>query len=118
MPRLECQLARPRLRGIALATTCDIRRSDTPPLDYRTDSRRLPLEWDFALSWRVPALGARATWTRTITAEEAEAFARFSGYRNPPFRPAFAARTPVGRFVVQGGLTTALFNARVAMEPT
>jgi acyl dehydratase len=69
------------------------------------------------MSWQPPAVGARATWTRTITAEDVEAFARFSGDRNPlHFDPDFAAGTRVGRLVVQGGLTTALFNALVAME--
>jgi acyl dehydratase len=69
------------------------------------------------MSWKPPAVGARATWTRTITAEDVEAFARFSGDRNPlHFDPAFAAGTRVGRLVVQGGLTTGLFNALVAME--
>jgi acyl dehydratase len=69
------------------------------------------------VSWEPPAIGSRAVWTRTITAEDVEAFARFSGDRNPlHFDAAFAAETRVGRLVVQGGLTTALFNALVAME--
>ena len=69
------------------------------------------------MSWSPPAVGTRASWTRTITAEDVEAFARFSGDRNPlHFDRAFAAGTRMGRLVVQGGLTTALFNALVAME--
>jgi acyl dehydratase len=69
------------------------------------------------MSWEAPAVGARASWTRTITADDVEAFARFSGDRNPlHFDPDFAAGTRVGRLVVQGGLTTGLFNALVAME--
>jgi len=69
------------------------------------------------MSWQPPAVGARATWVRTITADDVEAFARFSGDRNPlHFEPDFAGGTRVGRLVVQGGLTTALFNALVAME--
>jgi acyl dehydratase len=68
-------------------------------------------------TWQPPAIGTRATWTRTICADDVEAFARFSGDRNPlHFDPEFAARTRVGRLVVQGGLTTGLFNALVAME--
>jgi acyl dehydratase len=69
------------------------------------------------MSWDPSPIGARATWTRTITAADVEAFAVISGDRNPlHFDPAFAAGTRVGRLVVQGGLTTALFNALVAME--
>jgi acyl dehydratase len=63
------------------------------------------------------AVGERASWTRTISADDVEAFAQISGDRNPlHFDPAFAAATRVGRLVVQGGLTTGLFNALVAMK--
>ena len=69
------------------------------------------------MTWKPPDVGARATWTRTITAEDVESFARLSGDRNPlHFDPDFASRTRFGGLVVQGGLTTALFNALVAME--
>jgi acyl dehydratase len=69
------------------------------------------------MAWRPPAIGTKATWIRTISATDVEAFARFSGDRNPlHFDAAFASRTSMGRLVVQGGLTTALFNALVAME--
>jgi acyl dehydratase len=68
-------------------------------------------------AWQPPAVGATASWTRTLTAGDVEAFARISGDRNPlHFDADFAARTKVGRLVVQGGLTTGLFNALVAME--
>lgn len=68
-------------------------------------------------AWHPPAVGTRATWTRTFGADEVEAFARISGDRNPlHFDEGFAARTRLGRLVVQGGLTTGLFNALVAME--
>ena len=67
--------------------------------------------------WDPPALGSRATWTRTFTEEEVELYARITGDRNPlHFDPEYAGRTRVGRLVVQGGLTTGLFNALVAME--
>jgi acyl dehydratase len=67
------------------------------------------------VDWQAPAVGSRATWTRTITAADVEAFARISGDRNPlHFDPAFAAATRVGGLIVHGGLTTALFNALVA----
>ena len=69
------------------------------------------------MSWHPPAPGARATVTRTFTADDVDAFARLSGDRNPlHFDPEFAAATRFGRLVVQGGLTTGLFNALVAME--
>ena len=68
-------------------------------------------------SWTPPAVGATATWTRTFTADDVEAFARISGDRNPlHFDAGFAAQTRLGALVVQGGLTTGLFNALVAME--
>ncbi|HET8571438.1 MAG TPA: MaoC family dehydratase [Candidatus Limnocylindria bacterium] len=65
--------------------------------------------------WSPPAVGARATWTRTFTADDVEAFAGISGDRNPlHFDPEFVARTRFGRLVVHGGLTAGLFNALVA----
>jgi acyl dehydratase len=67
--------------------------------------------------WTPPRVGQRATWTRTFGAEEVEAYARITGDRNPlHFDERFAAATRLGRLVVQGGLTTGLFNALVAME--
>jgi acyl dehydratase len=67
------------------------------------------------MSWTPPDVSSRATWTRTFTANDVEAFARLSGDRNPlHFDADFAARTRVERLVVQGGLTTGLFNALVA----
>ncbi len=67
--------------------------------------------------WRPPAVGTWATWVRTITADDVEAFAGLSGDRNPlHFDPEFAAATRIGRLVVQGGLTAGLFNALVAMR--
>jgi acyl dehydratase len=69
------------------------------------------------MDWQPPAIGARATRTRKITADDVVAFAGISGDHNPlHFDAAFAASTRVGRLVVQGGLTTALFNALVAMD--
>jgi acyl dehydratase len=67
------------------------------------------------VAWQPPPVGRRATWTRTITAADVEAFARFSGDRNPlHFDADFASRTRAGGLIVHGGLTTALFNALVA----
>jgi acyl dehydratase len=69
------------------------------------------------MTWQPPAVGATATRTRTLTAEDVELFAQISGDRNPlHFDAAFAGRTRVGALVVQGGLTTGLFNALVAMD--
>jgi acyl dehydratase len=69
------------------------------------------------VTWEPPAVGTRATWTRTFTADDVEAFATISGDRNPlHFDADFAARTRVERLVVQGGLTTGLFNALVAQR--
>ena len=57
------------------------------------------------MSWTPPAVGARATWTRTFTAADVEAFAGISGDRNPlHFDAAYAEGTRLGRLVVQGGL--------------
>jgi acyl dehydratase len=69
------------------------------------------------VSWRPPPVGARATWTRTVTDEDVELYARITGDRNPlHFDEGFAAATKFGRLVVQGGLATGLFNALVAMR--
>jgi acyl dehydratase len=70
-----------------------------------------------ANAWRPPAVGTTASLSRTFTPDDVEAFARISGDRNPlHFDATFAARTKLERLVVQGGLTTGLFNALVAMQ--
>jgi acyl dehydratase len=67
------------------------------------------------MAWTPPAVGQRGTWTRTFTAADVEAFARLTGDRNPlHFDHDFATRTRAGALIVQGGLTTGLFNALVA----
>ena len=67
------------------------------------------------MAWTPPALGQRGTWTKTFTADDVETFARLTGDRNPlHFDEDFARRTPPGRLIVHGGLTTGLFNALVA----
>jgi len=64
---------------------------------------------------RPPEVGARATWTRTFSAEDVELYARITGDRNPlHFDESFAAARRPGRLIVHGGLTTGLFNALVA----
>ncbi len=67
------------------------------------------------MAWRPPDVGARATWTRTFSADDVELYARITGDRNPlHFDPEFAAARRPGRLIVHGGLTTGLFNALVA----
>ena len=69
------------------------------------------------MTWEPPEVGATATWSRTFSAEDVERYALITGDRNPlHFDADFAARTRLGRLVVQGGLTTGLFNALVAMR--
>jgi acyl dehydratase len=65
----------------------------------------------------MPEVGARATRTLTLTDEHVRIYAEISGDRNPlHFDDAFAAGTRFGRRVVQGGLTTGLLHALVAMD--
>ena len=62
-------------------------------------------------------VGQRASRRLTLTANHVRMFAELSGDRNPlHFDAAFAARTKFGRLVVQGGLTTGLLHALVAMD--
>ncbi len=69
------------------------------------------------MGWVPPDVGARATWTRTVTAEDVERFAELTGDRNPlHFDETFASSTRFGRLVAQGGIVAGLFNALVAME--
>jgi acyl dehydratase len=62
-------------------------------------------------------VGQRASRRLTLTHEHVAKFAEVSGDRNPlHFDEAFAAKTTFGRLVVQGGLTTGLLHALVAMD--
>lgn len=62
-------------------------------------------------------LGQTATRSITLTAEHVATYARITGDHNPlHFDEAFAAGTKFGRLVVQGGLTTGLLHALVAMD--
>src|SRR5262245_51831358 len=64
-----------------------------------------------------PTVGQRAARTLTLTAAHVRSFAELSGDYNPlHFDEAFAAKTRFGRLVVQGGLTTGLLHALVAMD--
>ena len=64
-----------------------------------------------------PEVGDTATRTIALTPEHVEKFAQITGDRNPlHFDEQFAAGTKFGRLVVQGGLTTGLLHALVAMD--
>ena len=61
--------------------------------------------------------GQRATRSLTLGPDKVRAFAELAGDYNPlHFDEAFAARTRFGALVVQGGLTTGLLHALVAMD--
>src|SRR2546428_14036878 len=61
--------------------------------------------------------GQRACRSLTLTAEHVRTYAALTGDYNPlHFDAAFAERTKFGRLVVQGGLTTGLLHALVAMD--
>jgi len=62
-------------------------------------------------------IGQRATRSLTLTADHVKTFAALSGDYNPlHFDEVFASKTKFGRLVVQGGLTTGLLHALVAMD--
>jgi acyl dehydratase len=62
-------------------------------------------------------VGQKATRSITLTADHVQKYAEISGDRNPlHFEETFAAKTKFGRLVVQGGLTTGLLHALVAMD--
>jgi acyl dehydratase len=62
-------------------------------------------------------VGQTAARQLTLTAEHVRQYSEISGDHNPlHFDEAFAAATPFGRLVVQGGLTTGLLHALVAMD--
>jgi acyl dehydratase len=62
-------------------------------------------------------VGQRARRRLTLSADHVRKYAEISGDYNPlHFDDAFAAQTKFGRLVVQGGLTTGLLHALVAMD--
>jgi acyl dehydratase len=64
-----------------------------------------------------PHIGQRAQRSLTLTEEHVRTFAALTGDYNPlHFDADFAARTRFGALVVQGGLTTGLLHALVAMD--
>jgi len=64
-----------------------------------------------------PNAGQRATRSLKLTAEHVKKFAEITGDYNPlHFEKDFVARTKFKELVVQGGLTTGLMHALVAMD--
>jgi acyl dehydratase len=64
-----------------------------------------------------PSIGQKAERTIRLTAEHVAGYASLTGDYNPlHFDESFAAQTKFGRLVVQGGLTTGLLHALVAMD--
>ncbi|MGH7505196.1 MAG: MaoC family dehydratase [Longimicrobiales bacterium] len=64
-----------------------------------------------------PTPGQTASRSLTVTEQHVRSFAEISGDYNPlHFDAAFAERTRFGRLVAQGGLTTGLLHALVAMD--
>lgn len=62
-------------------------------------------------------VGQCAERTLTVTEDHLRSYAEITGDYNPlHFDPDFAARTRFGRLVAQGGLTTGLLHALVAMD--
>jgi acyl dehydratase len=62
-------------------------------------------------------VGQKATRSLTLTSEHVQKYAEISGDCNPlHFDESFAAKTKFRKLVVQGGLTTGLLHALVAMD--
>jgi len=65
----------------------------------------------------MPRIGDSARRSMTVTREHVASFAALTGDYNPlHFDEAFAAGTRFGRLVAQGGITTGLLHALVAMD--
>ena len=63
------------------------------------------------------SIGQKASRTLTLTAEHVKTFAKLTGDYNPlHFDESFVAKTKFKKLVVQGGLTTGLLHALVAMD--
>ena len=67
---------------------------------------------------RVPlTIGQKASRTMTVTSAHVKAYAEMTGDYNPlHVDSALAARTKFGKRVAQGGLTTGILHALVAMD--
>ncbi|MFO1208246.1 MAG: MaoC family dehydratase [Amaricoccus sp.] len=64
-----------------------------------------------------PAVGQAAERSRTTRMADVEAFTEMTGDRNPlHYDRALAERSPFGRLIVQGGVTSGILNALVAED--
>lgn len=62
-------------------------------------------------------VGQKASRTMSVTAAHVRAYAEITGDYNPlHFDEAFVAKTRFGKLVAQGGLTTGVLHALVAMD--
>ncbi len=62
-------------------------------------------------------VGQKAARSKTVTMDDVKVFADLTGDFNPlHFDESFAAKTRFKRLIVQGGLTTGLLHALVAMD--
>jgi acyl dehydratase len=62
-------------------------------------------------------VGKKATRSITLTTQHVKTYAEMTGDHNPlHFDEAFASKTKFKKLVVQGGLTTGLLHALVAMD--
>jgi len=63
------------------------------------------------------SIGQKASRTMTVKAEHVKTFAELTGDYNPlHFDEEFARKTKFGKLVAQGGLTTGILHALVAMD--
>ena len=63
------------------------------------------------------SVGQKTTRSMTITVDHVKTYANLSGDYNPlHFDESFAKKTKFGKLVAQGGLTTGLLHAMVAMD--
>ena len=63
------------------------------------------------------SIGQKATRSITLTAEHVKSYAEMTGDHNPlHFDEDFVSKTKFKKLVVQGGLTTGLLHALVAMD--
>ena len=63
------------------------------------------------------SVGQKATRTLTLTMEHVQKYSEITGDYNPlHYDESFAAKTKFGPLVVQGGLTTGILHALVAMD--